>query len=89
MNQNTAFKLGILLSAMDERLKNQEQTLSAQAQLLVNQGQPLCAQGQLLARIHESLEHDPQRVNLNVRAPKRPAPDQRPTAGRFAGVGGP
>merc|ERR1712026_129834 len=31
----------------------------------------LAKQGQLLARIRESVESDRQRVNLNVRAPKR------------------
>jgi hypothetical protein len=46
-----------VLSNMSERLANQEQTLAKQ--------------GQLLARIRESVESDRQRVNLNVRAPKR------------------
>lgn len=64
-----------LFAAMNQRLTNQEQTLSAQ--------------GQLLARIHESLEHDRARVNLNVRAPKRAAPHQPQITRDLAGVGRP
>ena len=50
-------QLARALSNMNERLANQELTLAKQ--------------GQLLARIRESVESDRQRVNLNVRAPKR------------------
>lgn len=50
------------------------QVLSTVYQRLTNQEKTLTAQGQLLARIHERLEQDRQRVNLNVRAPKRAAP---------------
>ena len=38
--------------------------------------QRLTNQEEMLARIHERLEQDRQRVNLNVRAPKRAAPHQ-------------
>ena len=55
-------QLASLFAAMNQRLTNQEQALATQ--------------GQLLTRIHESLAHDRQRVNLNVRAPKRAAPHQ-------------
>ena len=62
-----------VLSNMSERLANQEQTLAKQ--------------DQLLARIHESLEHDRQRVNLNVRAPKRVGAFNPPIAMDLSEVG--
>ena len=65
-------ELAQIFATMNERMTNQEQTLSAQ--------------GQLLARIHESLEQDRQRVNLNVRAPKRAAPHQPQVARDIAGA---
>ena len=43
----------------------------------------------MLARIHESLEHDRARVNLNVRAPKRAAPHQVQITRDLGGVGRP
>ena len=72
-SSSTSTQLANLFAAMNQRLTNQEQTLSAQ--------------GQLLARIHESLEHDRARVNLNVRAPKRAAPQRPPITRDLAGVG--
>ena len=42
--------------------------------------QRLTNQEEMLARIHERLEQDRQRVNLNVRAPKRAAPHQHQVA---------
>ena len=46
------------------------------AQVLYNMSERLTKQEQMLAHIHERLEHGRQRVNLNVRAPKRAAPHQ-------------
>ena len=57
------------------------------AQVLSNMSERLTKQEQVLARIQESLEHDRQRVNLNVRAPKRAAPPQ--IASDIAGAGRP
>ena len=54
-----------------------------------NMNERLTKQEQMLARIHESLEHDRQRVNLNVRAPKRAAPYQPQITRDLAGVGRP
>jgi len=65
------------------------QVLSTVYQRLTNQEQTLAVQGQLLARIHERLEQDRQRVNLNVRAPKRAAPHQPQIARDIAGAGRP
>ena len=48
--------------------------------------QQLTTQEEILARIHERLEHDRQRVNLNVRAPKRAAPHQHQIATSIDGV---
>ena len=59
------------------------------AQVLSNMNERLTKQEQMLARIHESLEHDRQRVNLNVRAPKRAAPYQPQITRDLAGVGRP
>ena len=58
-------------------------------QVLSNMNERLTKQEQMLARIHESLEHDRQRVNLNVRAPKRAAPYQPQITRDLAGVGRP
>ena len=55
-------------------------------QRLANQEQTLTLQGQLLARIHERMEHDRQRVNPNVRAPKRAGPHQPQIARDIAGT---
>ena len=74
-SSSTSTQLANLFAAMNQRLTNQERTLSAQ--------------GQMLARIHESLEHDRQRVNLNVRAPKRAVPHQPHITRDLAGVGRP
>ena len=46
-------------------------------------------QENMLASIHERLEQDRQRVNLNVRAPKRGAPHQPQITRSLAGVGRP
>jgi len=56
------------------------------AQVLSNMNERLTKQEQMLARIHESLEHDRQRVNLNVRAPKRAAPHKPQIARDIAGL---
>ena len=74
-SSSTSTQLANLFAAMNQRLTNQEHTLSTQ--------------GQLLARIHESLEHDRARVNLNVRAPKRATPHQPPITRDIAVVGRP
>ena len=68
-------QLANLFAAMNQRLTSQEQTLAVQ--------------GQLLGRIHERLDQDRQRVNLNVRAPKRAAPHQPPITRDIAVVGRP
>ncbi len=46
--------------------------------------QRLTAQEEMLARIHERLEHDRARVNLNVRAPKRASPHNPPITREIA-----
>ena len=74
-SSSTSTQLANLLAAMNQRLTNQEQTLAAQ--------------GQLLDRIHERLVQDRQRVNLNVRAPKRAATHQPPIARDIAAAGRP
>ena len=51
--------------------------------------QRLTNQEKLLATIHERLEQDRQRVNLNVRSPKRASPYQPPIARSLAGAGQP
>ena len=59
------------------------------AQVLSNMNERLTKQEQMLARIHESLEHDRARVNLNVRAPKRAAPHKPQITRDLAEVGRP
>ena len=59
------------------------------AQVLSNMNERLTKQEQLLTHIHERLEHDRARVNLNVRAPKRAAPYQPQITRDLAGVGRP
>ena len=59
------------------------------AQVLSNVNERLTKQEQMLARIHDSLEHDRARVNLNVRAPKRAAPHQPQITRDLAGTGRP
>ena len=54
-----------------------------------NMNERLTKQEQMLARIHESLEHDRARVNLNVRAPKRAAPHKPQITRDLAEVGRP
>ena len=49
----------------------------------------LTAQDETLARIQERLDSDRQRVQLNVRAPKRPAPHDPPIARDLSGAGRP
>ena len=49
----------------------------------------LAAQDEILERIQERLGQGPQRVNLNVRAPKRPLPRDPPIARSIAGAGRP
>jgi hypothetical protein len=51
--------------------------------------QRLTAQEEMLARIHERLDQDRLRVNLNVRAPKRASPHDPPIARDIAGAGRP
>ena len=63
--------LANLLATMNQRLTNQEEALATQSQLL--------------ACIRENLEHDRQRINLNVRAPKRAMPHQPQIARDIAG----
>ena len=62
---------------------------SLMTQALSNMNERLTKQEQMLARIHESLEHDRQRVNLNVRAPKRAMPHQPQITRDLAGTGRP
>ena len=59
------------------------------ARLFSTLDQRLTSQGKLLASIHERLEQDQQRVNLNVRSPKRVSPYQPPIARSLAGAGQP
>ena len=72
---STSTQLANMFAAMNQRLTSQEQALAVQ--------------GQLLARIHESLEHDRARVNLNVSAPKRATPHQPQVTRDIAVVGRP
>ena len=51
--------------------------------------QRLTSQEKLLATIHERLEQDRLRVNLNVSSPKRASPYQPPIARSLAGAGEP
>ena len=57
------------------------------ARMLTTVERRLTAQDEILARIQERLDRDRQRVNLNVRAPKRAAPHQ-PQIARDLGVVG-
>ena len=59
------------------------------ARLFTAMDQRLTSQEKLLASIHERLEQDRQRVNLNVRSPKRASPYQPPIARSLAGAGQP
>ena len=59
------------------------------ANMFVTMSQRLTGQEEMLARIHERLEQDRQRVNLNVRTPKRAAPHQPPVTRDIAVVGRP
>ena len=59
------------------------------AHVLSTVNERLTKQEQILARIQASLEHDRQRVNLNVRAPKRAAANQPEVARNMSGVGRP
>ena len=59
------------------------------ARLFSTMDQRLTSQEKLLASIHERLEQDRQRVNLNVRSPKRGSPYQPPIARSLAGAGQP
>ena len=59
------------------------------AQVLYNMSERLTKQEQMLAHIHERLEHDRQRVNLNVWVPKRTVPHQHQITSDLALVGRP
>ena len=59
------------------------------AQILANMNERMTNQEKILATIQESFEQDRQRVDLNVRAPKRSAPHQPQIARDLAGVGRP
>ena len=59
------------------------------ARLFSTMDQRLTNQEKLLATIHERLEQDRQRVNLNVRSPKRASPYQPPIARSLLGAGEP
>ena len=59
------------------------------ARLFTAMDQRLTNQEKLLATIHERLEQDRQRVNFNVRSPKRASPYQPPIARSLAGAGQP
>ena len=59
------------------------------AQILAAMNERMTNQEKILATIQERFEQDRQRVNLNVRAPKRPAPHQPQIARDLAGVGRP
>ena len=59
------------------------------AQILAVMNERMTNQEKILATIQERFEQDRQRVNLNVRAPKRPLPHQPPIARSLAGVGRP
>jgi len=59
------------------------------ARLFSTMDQRLTSQEKLLASIHERLEQDRQRVNLNVRSPKRGSPYQPPIARSLTGAGQP
>ncbi len=72
-----------------EAVESTGPTIQQFSQLLASMDQRMAAQEQSLARIQESLEHDKQRVNLNVRAPKRKAPYNPPVARSIAGLGRP
>ena len=54
------------------------------ARMFTTMNQRLKAQEEMLARIHERLEHDRARVNLNVRAPKRASPHNPPITREIA-----
>ena len=59
------------------------------AQILAAMNERMTNQEKILATIQERFEQDRQRVNLNVRAPKRRAPHQPQIATSLAGVGRP
>ena len=58
-------------------------------QILAVMNERMTNQEKILATIQERFEQDRQRVNLNVRAPKRSAPHQPQIARDLAGVGRP
>ena len=59
------------------------------AQILAAMNERMTNQEKILATIQERFEQDRQRVNLNVRAPKRRAPHQPQIARSLAGIGRP
>ena len=58
-------------------------------QILAAMNERMASQEKMLATIHERVEQDRQRVNLNVRTPKRAAPHQPQVARSIAGIGRP
>ena len=58
-------------------------------QILAALNERMASQEKMLATIHERVEQDRQRVNLNVRTPKRAAPHQPQVARSIAGIGRP